>query len=316
MSFHPPDWPRFNFQEILDDREKMLLSELAGVYAGCLLKDDRLLTVRANYGTGILPSLFGCKIMTFTDNLPMALPFHDTDRIRVLVDAGVPDLRAGQGRAVFDTVAFFKEAFAPYPNLCECVNINLADTQGPFDAAEIIWGSDIFLAFYEEPELVHNFLALVTETICRFTMEHQRIDGQPFNGPCGEWGSLGRVCVREDASINLGLEHYETFVKPYTQKLLDEFGGCIHWCGDAKAWWRSLITLKNLTAVNPYQGKFYDPVEMHAACREAGVSIFQWTVPLSAAARERITTGFTLIAGADSLESAQRVYTDHIRIHL
>lgn len=124
VNFHPPDWPRFNFQEILEDREKMLLSELAGVYAGCLLKDDRL---------------------------------------------------------------------------------------------------------------------------------------------------------------------------------LDEFGGCIHWCGDAKAWWRSLITLKNLTAVNPYQGEFYDPVEMHAACRDAGVSIFQWTTPLSTEVQKRITTGFTLITGADSL---------------
>lgn len=121
--------------------------------------------------------------------------------------------------------------------------------------------------------------------------------------------------MREDASINLGLEHYETFVKPYTQRLLDEFGGCIHWCGDAKAWWRSLITLKNLTAINPYQGEFYDPVELHEACRETGVSIFQWTMPLSHEARERITTGFTLIAGAGSLESAQREYADHVQTH-
>ena len=50
--------------------------------------------------------------------------------------------------------------------------------------------------------------------------------------------------------------------------------------------------------------------------RATGVSIFQWTTLLSPETQKRITTGFTLITGADSLESAQRVYTDHIRIHL
>lgn len=54
---------------------------------------------------------------------------------------------------------------------------------------------------------------------------------------------------------------------------------------------------------------------LHAACREAGVSIFQWTKPLSPEARKRITTGFTLIASADSLESVQRVYANHMRIY-
>ena len=35
-----------------------LLNELAAVYAGAKLKDDRLYGIRANYGTGIIASLF------------------------------------------------------------------------------------------------------------------------------------------------------------------------------------------------------------------------------------------------------------------
>lgn len=308
VNFPPPDWPAFNCQQIQDDPDAMLLMELQNVYAGCLVRDDRLLSVRANYGTSIIPSLFGCRVHCFDDALPVALPLHNTDRVRELLPAGVPDLRRGQGAKVFNMVARFQEAFAPYPRLREHVHINLADIQGPFDAAEIIWGSEIFLAMYDEPRLVHEFLALVTETIRQFILAHQRLDGEPFDGPCGIWGSLGRVCVREDATVNLGLAHYEEFVKPYTQRLLDEFGGCIHWCGNAQAWWRSLITLRRLTAVNPYQGEFYDPVEMHVAGRRAGVAIFQWTQPLPAAARQQITTGFTLITGADDLRLAQRRY--------
>ena len=67
--------------------------------------------------------------------------------------------------------------------------------------------------------------------------------------------------------------------------------------------------------MRPETRHYLEKVEA-AINRAVGVSIFQWTMPLSAVAREKITTGFTLIAWVDSLESAQRVYTDHIRIHL
>jgi uroporphyrinogen-III decarboxylase len=312
VHYQPPDWPAFDFQQIQEDPQAMLLSELARVYAGCLLKDDRLMSIRANYGTSIIPSLFGCRVRTFGDSLPVAIPLHDTSQIRTLVDAGIPDLRTGQGGLVFDMIERFREELAPYPNLSRHVHIDLADIQGPFDAAEVIWGSEIFLAMYDEPRLVEDFLNLVTQTIRQFILAHQRLDGEPFDGLCSCWGSLGRVCVREDAAVNLGLEHYEQFLKPPTQRLLDEFSGCIHWCGDGKAWWRSLIRLRGLTAVNPYQGEFYDPVEVHHACRQENVSVFQWTTPLEDRSTQTIKTGFTLMRFKGSLDAAKWVYDRHV----
>ncbi|MFZ2654615.1 MAG: uroporphyrinogen decarboxylase family protein [Victivallales bacterium] len=302
-----PGWPQYTMDEIQTDMEKMLVSELAHVYAACLVKDDSLPSIRANYGTGILPSLFGCEIMRFDHGaLPAALPLHDTERIKSLVAKGLPDLHGGLGGRVFDTVAFYVEALKPYPKLKEWIAIDLADTQGPLDAAEIIWGSEIFLEMYDEPELVHGFLSLVTETIAAFTRAHQVIDGIEFTTPANP---IGRVCVREDASVMVSGEMYDTFCKPYAQRLLEEFGGCIHWCGDGKAWWRSLITLRKLNAVNPYQGQFYDPVEMHRLCRDAGVMIWQWTTGLTADQREQIRTGFTLYQGAKDLDAAKRDYS-------
>lgn len=301
-----PDWPQYSMDEIQSDMEKMLVSELEHVYVTCLLKDDTLPTIRANYGTGILPSLFGCEIMSFDHGaLPAALPLHDTDRIRAYVSDGVPELRGGLGGRVLDTVAFYREALQPYPNIREWVNIDLADTQGPMDAAEIIWGSEIFLAMYEEPELVHAFIGLVTDTISAFTRAHQTIDGVPFSPAPNP---VGRVCVREDASVMLSGRMYDTFCKPYTQRLLDEYSGSIHWCGDGKSWWRSLIQMRNLAAVNPFQGQYYDPVAMHAICREAGVMIWQWTTGLTEAQREQIRTGFTLIEWVSDVDAAKRRY--------
>ncbi len=299
-----PDWPRYSMDEIQADKEKMLISELAPVYASCLIGDDRLPEIRANYGTGILPSLFGCEIVHLDPTtLPAAMPLHDTDRVRALLDAGIPDLRGGLGGLVLDTVAFYVEAFKPYPKLRKLVTINLADTQGPLDAAEIVWGSKILMFMYEDPSLVHAFLDLITDTIAAFTRAHQVVDGVPFDPPPTP---LGRVCIREDATVMISSDMYNEFCKPRAQRLLDEFGGCIHWCGDAKAWWRSLITLRNLNAVNPYQGHFYDPVEMHAASRDAGVMVWQWTTGLTPEQRSRIKTGFTLIQWFPDVEAAVR----------
>jgi len=120
-------------------------------------------------------------------------------------------------------------------------------------------------------------------------------------------GKAARL-VREDASVMISGGMYDTFCKPYAQRLLEQFGGCIHWCGDGKAWWRSLITLRNLNAVNPCQGQFYDPVEMHHACRDAGVMVCQWTTGLTPAQREQIRTGFTLVQWAADVDAAKVVY--------
>ena len=95
---------------------------------------------------------------------------------------------------------------------------------------------------------------------------------------------------------------------PYTQRLLDEFAGCVHWCGDAKAWWRSTLQLRNLAAVNPYQSEFYDPVEMHRAASARRVAIFQWTRVPSPEARRQIQTGFAVMAYGENLDDAKRIF--------
>ncbi len=205
---------------------------------------------------------------------------------------------------VSELAPVYVEVLKSYPKLREWVTINLADSQGPLDAAEVVWGSEIFEGMYAAPELVHVFMNLVTETLAAFTRAHAAIDGVPFDAPPTP---LGRVCIREDASVMISGAMYDEFCKPYAQRLLDEFGGCIHWCGDGKAWWRSLITLRRLNAVNPFQGQFYDPVEMHHACRDAGVMIWLWTRGLTPGQCEQIQTGVTLCQWVDDIPAGKRL---------
>jgi len=316
---YPPaagEWPDYGFMEIFEDREKMLLQELRAVYIGAKLQDDRLYGIRANYGTGIIASMFGCKTAAFDDSLPTASPVSAAQLDRIL-EAGVPDLHAGIMGRVLETVTYFRETLQPYPKLSGVVGSQLFDIQGPFDNTSLIWGSEVFLAFYDAPEKLRRLMQLITGTTLAVVREQRRIDGCSLREHGGAWNYLGGLCVRNDSSINLSGEQYAEFVKPYDVQLLREFGGWIHFCGRAHQWWESLLDIPNLKGINPYQGEYYDLNHMYGKCKEKGIPLVQWTQPLDARCRERIRTGFSRLMWAPDFAAAcrakERLYaTGHV----
>ena len=109
------EWPDININDALEDNsyETMLLKELCTVNA--MLSDGNGLhmAIRANYGSNILPSLFGAKIYYMEhhhDTLPGAHHVEGgVDAIKKLIDAGIPNLDNGQGKQVMECTKFFKE---------------------------------------------------------------------------------------------------------------------------------------------------------------------------------------------------------------
>ena len=300
------EWPNYGFLEFYQDPAKMLLAELRTVYAGAKLQDDRLYGIRANYGTGIIASMFGCPTVTFTDSLPIGTAVSP-ERLEAILEGDVPSPYTGLAGRALETVAYFREMLRPYPKLSQVVGSSLLDIQGPFDNASIIWGSSIFLAFYDAPERLYRLLELTTEAIAQVTREHRRIDGQPLDRDDGCWNHLGGMCIRNDSSINLSGEQYAEFVKPYDARLLQEFSGWIHFCGRAHQWWPLLLDLPRLKGINPYQGEFYDLYSMYERCAAAKVAIVQWTTPVDARCRQRIRTGFSRILWAKDFAAAQHL---------
>ncbi len=310
----PEEWPDYGFQEIFDDPGKMLLHELRDVYAGAKLGDDRLYGIRANYGTGIIASLFGCRTVTFDDSLPIGVAVS-TEQLKHIFDAGIPPLRGGPHSGLLeralDTAAYYRQMLSQYPRLTALVGSQMLDIQGPFDNASIIWGSAIYYAFYDDLEKLHRLLSLVADTILAVVAEHRRVNvgstlpRSPPGEHDGQWNHLGGVCVRNDSSINLSTRQYVETVKTYDERVLAPYSGWIHFCGKAN-WWQALLEIPNLKGINPYQGEFYDLDSMYAACERAGVAIVQWTRPLDARCRERIRTGFSRLFWAENFEDACR----------
>jgi len=322
------DWPcatfpRFPYAEAFADMEKMLANELCGLCASAECQDDAWPMIRANYGVGTLASLFGTTCRILGDQLPWVDSLNDTDKIRRLIDQGIPDMGSGLGQRVLDTQAFYLERLAAWPKCRSLIKFYHPDLQGPFDTAHLVWGTEIYYALTDEPELVHAFMNLVTETYIQYMRAAKdMIDDEFTGGLVGHWGSVyrGHVVLRNDTAVNLSREQYETFVRPYDQRILDAFGGgSIHYCGRADQWVFQMMASRNLGAMNFGQPPnmafgldFLDKVMPEAARRQIAINDYYLAADqLDAVAAHGLTAGLTLHTSAGSLTEAKEILRKH-----
>ncbi|MCD6520464.1 MAG: hypothetical protein J7M05_11140 [Anaerolineae bacterium] len=263
------DWPLFEYNDTFADREKMLLDQLRAPFFHYQAGDYHPLNIRTNYGTVILPNILGAEFQLTETSLPWAHHLPDRDSIRRLVEAGIPDPYTGLGRTCFETAEYYMETLSHYPNLSQVVNIYHPDLQGPFDVAHLLWGPDIFLALYDCPELVHALLDLVTETYIVWLKRWKEFIGEG-NDFTPHWSYLmrGGTMVRDDTPVMLSTTQYEEFVKPYDQRILDTFGGCIHYCGCGDQFVSSMVTSENLYGLNISQPELNNMERIWELCQE------------------------------------------------
>lgn len=254
------DWPDFDYNDTFVDMEKMLLTQLRSPFLHYQAGDYYPLSIRANYGTVILPSIFGAEYQLTETSLPWAHHIAGgRDAIRRLIDAGIPDVRSGLGARCFDTADYYREMLAPYPTLAAATTIYHPDLQGPFDVAHLIWGPDIFLALFDCPDLVHDLLDLIVRGYIHWLTRWKEAQGEG-NDFTSHWSIMmkGGAMVRDDTPIMLSRAQYEEFVKPYDQRILDAFGGAIHYCGRGDQFVASMAESENLYAINASQPDWND----------------------------------------------------------
>jgi len=257
----PPsiDWPHVLVDDALADFEAMALQQLEGCSKALAEGSGALLAVRCNYGTAILPSLFGAELFLMDrdlDTLPACRPpAGGCETVKRLLDQGVPDLNAGQGGLVFKMGRYYQELFKPYPKLSQYVHIYHPDLQGPMNTCEMLWGGSLYVDLYDKPDLVKAFLSLVAETYICFMRRWDELV-PPLDGYAVHWSMLhrGRIMIRDDAATNLSPAMFEEFVHPYDQRLLHAFGGGgIHFCGRGDHFISHAARLPGVFAVNVTQ---------------------------------------------------------------
>ena len=285
----PPgvDWPAIHIHQAFADYDAMVLSQLsicsdmlAGRHDGANMfyGANRRLCVRCNYGTGILPSILGCDLFEMpaeTNTLPTCRPLDGPDRIRRLLDRGLPDLDAALGGHVFRCAQRFLELFQAYPKIREHVALYHPDTQGPADCLELIWGSDCFYAFYDQPDLLRDVLDLIAQTYIAFLRRWYALvpQRQPWSV---HWSLMhkGTIMLRNDSLMNLSPGQYADFLRPVDQRLLDAFGGgAMHFCGRGDHYIDQAASLGGLTAIQISQPECNDMETIFRGTVDKGIPL-------------------------------------------
>ncbi len=301
-----PGWQTYSYCEAFYDMEKMLANELAGVWIGAHVRDDRMYTIRANYGVGGIPSMFGCKpVLTDDNTMPWFTPLNDRELDKVL-DSGEVDIEAGLGAKILETERFYINTLSKYENLAKTVHVFVSDTQGPFDIAHLIMGHKIYTEIYDKPERVHRLLELVTDVYIRFTKVQQELIGESgvtsFHSQLKVRGAV-RIC--DDSGINLSADFYREFCKTYNERALAEVGGgWIHYCGSGKQILPEVLSTCGITGINFGNPELQD---IAAICEQAAprkIAILGW--PNSSSLPESMKTGVIVVESAADLESGKR----------
>lgn len=269
--------PEININDAVADYDLMLQSQLC-VVSRALASETGVLCLRANYGTGILSSVFGAEIfiMPYENNiLPTTRALNDTEKIREIVERGMPDLETGFGKKVFEMGEIFFDVLSKYPKISKYVSVYHPDLQGPLDIAELLWGGEMFYAMYDEPELVHALFTLITDTYIAF-MERWNRRFPPAPDMNAHWSLYfrGDVLIRNDSAMNLSPDFYDEFSVPYDQRLLEHFnGGAVHFCGRGDHYIESLAKMNKLYAVNLSQPHYNDMEKIYRATVDRGVKL-------------------------------------------
>lgn len=257
-------WPHVWINDALQSYDLMILQQLTACSETIRLGGGELLSIRSNYGTGIIPTMLGAESFLMpeeTDTLPGSRPFAGggQELMRVM-EKDKPDYERGLARHVFEMAERYLEVTEDYPNIRRFVNYYNPDLQGPLALAEMTWGSDLYADLYEEEERVEQALDFFTDLYIDFTRKWKKLCPDFDGEHAVEWGLLhrGGTVIRNDAAMNISGDMYEEFVRSRDQRIIDAFGGCIHFCGRGQHYIDRVSKIRGLSGINMSQPEWND----------------------------------------------------------
>jgi uroporphyrinogen-III decarboxylase len=201
------------------------------------------------YGTGVVPSAFGCSILFQPKEEPAVEGpvVRSPEDVKRLVP---PDPRTdGLMPRVLRAIDHFR-ASSPWP-------VSFTDNQGPFNIALNLVGLEtIMLWMYDYPTVVHELMDLCTTVLIdwvRLQKEHagQGLRGGAFPHTIVLPAEYGGVWISDDDSTIVSPGLYREFVVPYNSRVFQAFGGgTLHYCGSAGHQMENFAATEGLVGIN------------------------------------------------------------------
>lgn len=329
LNYPFPDNPLFEpfpHGETFEDLEKHLYNELVYAFDTSIalnveLVCDLPLTIRPNYGIGLISSILGGQVEQIDDNPPWVRPFSTRAELMQMFRIDKTDV-SGKGwfPRIVETYQFYDETLGPYHNLNSFVKKVLPDLQGPFDNYALLRGGEAFTDFYTDPVLLREGLSLTADiqiaaarTLLSYTTDHQ--DGFSYQHGMAMPGS---ILIRNDSPIMVSAQMYREFIAPHDGRVLRALGGGgIHSCGDIEHQLENYLNVEKLYCIDLGQGLMNNRAELFRLAEEKKAAIIRMEATeeelITGRILEMFPTGVSLVHRCESFEKARKIKSAYLR---
>jgi len=212
-----------NRYEYLNDLDALFANEHAKAVAQAAIRSDLVPCLVVRHDPVVLPCLFGGEVAN-VGGRPMFEPFlQSIDSLWRLLP---PSLESAVARRAFHAIEHFK-AHAPAGTVvCKPPQLD------PFDAALLMYGSDLLMDMVEEPKVIARFLDAITDAFVLLERRFKQLLGEPLRESVTYLGVvIPGVRVAADSMVNLSPDMIRRFCFPIFEHLAREFGGVlVHYC--------------------------------------------------------------------------------------
>jgi len=305
--------------EMFDSPEKMLFNELAWAFNTSIaardsLGDDLPCTIRANFGTVLVASMFGARVEQIDDNPPWVR--HDGDarkKLHAVPDHDPLDFSRGWCPLVVEMCQFYRSVLAYYGELESIVQVVLPDLQGPFDNLELVVGSDLFAELYANEDLVRRALDAMAAAQIGLARHLKPYITEKAEGFSHQHATTvkGSILLRNDSVILMSPEMYRDIVAPCDERVMKELGGGggIHTCGKAGGHVPAFLELPSVLCLDLGQSELNDVDRIYAQLEQRRIPLTRLKVSrdelVTGRIMKRFPTGVSLIYEAESLADAR-----------
>lgn len=203
--------------------DKLFAAEMAKAEPQREIGSDVVPCLVVRHDPVVLPRMFGGKVVEIGGR-PMVEPF--LGNLDVIRNLDVPKTLSGIVPRVSETLEVFRQRASDDLVVCKPPQLD------PFDAALLMYGSDLLFEMIDHPDDIHGFLSVLTEAFVGTEKHFRRILDEPDHESLNYLGVvIPGVRVAADALVNLSAEMIREFCFPIFDRLAEVFGGVlVHYC--------------------------------------------------------------------------------------